>query len=163
MPLIILAPGAAVGQRVGRWKYVYCEGDPDLLFDLQQDSQEQRNLCTDPASASKAASTAQGFVEQIDQRYKPAQIRQRVLASQRRRHRHSRRARPGASPNTGRLKASPCLANAGVSANTMPSVERSSPILPLLLQALALHPARRAPSATRRAPRGVHRFRVLRW
>lgn len=62
--------------RQGRWKYVYCEGDPGMLFDLQQDPSELHNMCTDPA---------QGFVDQIEQRYKPAQIKQQVLASQRRR------------------------------------------------------------------------------
>ena len=67
--------------RQGRWKYVYCEGDPGLLFDLQQDPSELRNLCTERAFASKA----QGFVDQIEQRFKPAQIKQQVLASQRRR------------------------------------------------------------------------------
>ena len=67
--------------RQGRWKYVYCEGDPGMLFDLQQDPSELHNLCTDPAFADQA----QGFVDQIEQRYKPAQIKQQVLASQRRR------------------------------------------------------------------------------
>jgi choline-sulfatase len=67
--------------RQGRYKYVYCEGDPGMLFDLQKDPSELRNLCQDPAFAS----TAQRFVQQIEQRYQPAQIKQRVLASQRRR------------------------------------------------------------------------------
>jgi choline-sulfatase len=67
--------------RQGNYKYVYCEGDPGMLFDLQQDPAELRNLCQDPALAA----TAQRFVEQIERRFKPAQIKQQVLASQRRR------------------------------------------------------------------------------
>ena len=67
--------------RQGRYKYVYCEGDPGMLFDLYNDPAELRNLCTAPAFTS----VAQGFVTQIEQRFKPAQIKQEVLASQRRR------------------------------------------------------------------------------
>jgi choline-sulfatase len=67
--------------RQGCYKYVYCEGDPGMLFDLQQDPAELRNLCLDPTFAS----LAKRFVEQIEQRYQPAQIKQQVLASQRRR------------------------------------------------------------------------------
>ena len=67
--------------RQGRWKYVYCEGDPGMLFDLQQDPSELRNLCADPAFADQA----RAFVSLIEQRYQPAPIKQQVLASQRRR------------------------------------------------------------------------------
>jgi choline-sulfatase len=67
--------------RQGHYKYVYCEGDPGMLFDLQQDPAELHNLCTEPAFAA----LAQRFVEQIEQRWQPTVIKQRVLASQRRR------------------------------------------------------------------------------
>jgi choline-sulfatase len=67
--------------RQGRYKYVYCEGDPGMLFDLQEDPAELHNLCQDPARSS----LAQAFVSLIEQRYQPALIKQQVLASQRRR------------------------------------------------------------------------------
>jgi len=67
--------------RQGAFKYVYCAGDPGLLFNLQHDPHELRNLCLEPAFAD----IAQGFVQQIEQRYQPEDIKQRVLASQRRR------------------------------------------------------------------------------
>ncbi len=67
--------------RRGHFKYVYCEGDPGMMFDLQRDPAELRNLCQEPAFAA----VAQRFVEEIEQRFNPAQIKQQVLASQRRR------------------------------------------------------------------------------
>ena len=35
--------------RDGRWKYIRCMADPDLLFDLETDPAERVNLATDPA------------------------------------------------------------------------------------------------------------------
>ncbi len=67
--------------RQGHYKYVYCEGDPGMLFDLQQDPSQLRNLSAEPAFQA----LAQRFVDQIEQRFQPAQIKQQVLASQRRR------------------------------------------------------------------------------
>lgn len=40
-----------VGLRDGRWKYVRCEADPEMLFDLESDPQELRNVAGDPAHA----------------------------------------------------------------------------------------------------------------
>ena len=39
----------AVMIRRGRHKYIRCEGDPDLLYDLADDPLELRNLAGDPA------------------------------------------------------------------------------------------------------------------
>lgn len=72
-PALILKKGA--------YKYVHCEGDPGLLFNLESDPAELRNLCLDPAYAAMA----QGFVEAIERRFEPGRIKQDVLASQRRR------------------------------------------------------------------------------
>jgi len=65
----------------GRYKYVHCEGDPGMLFDLQADPAELRNLCRDPAFAD----LAQRFEAEIQRRFEPGKIKQEVLASQRRR------------------------------------------------------------------------------
>ncbi|MFN0182734.1 MAG: choline-sulfatase [Aquabacterium sp.] len=67
--------------RQGHLKYVHCEGDPGMLFDLQRDPQERRNLCQEPDFAAMA----QGFAAQVEQRWQPALVKQQVLASQRRR------------------------------------------------------------------------------
>ncbi|MFD1880448.1 choline-sulfatase [Paracoccus pacificus] len=40
-----------VALRDGRWKYIACLADPELLFDLETDPEERRNLAPDPAHA----------------------------------------------------------------------------------------------------------------
>ncbi len=65
----------------GHYKYVHCEGDPGMLFDLQNDPAELRNLCTDPAFEDMA----QGIALEIQRRFEPDRIKREVLASQRRR------------------------------------------------------------------------------
>ena len=67
--------------RKGKYKYVYCEGDPGMLFDMQADPRELTNLCTDPAFATLAMQ----MVDEIETRFAPAKVKQEVLASQRRR------------------------------------------------------------------------------
>jgi choline-sulfatase len=44
-----------VGLRDGRWKYVRCELDPEMLFDLEADPQELRNLAGEPAHVETLA------------------------------------------------------------------------------------------------------------
>jgi choline-sulfatase len=44
-----------VALRDGRWKYIRCEADPDLLFDLDTDPWERRNRALDPAHAETLA------------------------------------------------------------------------------------------------------------
>lgn len=67
--------------RQGKYKYVYCEGDPGMLFDMEADPHELANLCTDPAHAS----LARRLESEIETRFAPAAVKARVLASQRRR------------------------------------------------------------------------------
>jgi choline-sulfatase len=67
--------------RKGHHKYVHCEGDPGMLFDLRADPAELCNLCREPAFAD----LAQRFESEIQRRFEPARIKQEVLASQRRR------------------------------------------------------------------------------
>lgn len=67
--------------REGKYKYVYCEGDPGMLFDLASDPAELHNLCEDPAFVSLAGK----FRKEIETRFQPVLIKEEVLASQRRR------------------------------------------------------------------------------
>ena len=67
--------------RKDKYKYVYCEGDPGMLFDMENDPFELRNLCQEPAFAS----LARELVDEIETRFAPAKVKSDVLASQRRR------------------------------------------------------------------------------
>lgn len=40
-----------VALRDGRWKYIACNADPEMLFDLETDPDERQNLAGDPAHA----------------------------------------------------------------------------------------------------------------
>ncbi len=65
--------------RRGRHKYIHCDGDPPLLYDVVDDPLERCNLATDPASTELAA----GFAAEVDERWDRPGIRRRVVASQR--------------------------------------------------------------------------------
>jgi choline-sulfatase len=67
--------------RKGQYKYVYCEGDPGMLFDLQNDPMELRNLCLE----SEFSAIAMQLAREIEDRFEPARVKTEVLASQRRR------------------------------------------------------------------------------
>jgi choline-sulfatase len=67
--------------RKGQYKYVYCEGDPGMLFDLESDPRELRNLCRE----AEFATLAQQFVDEIETRFAPKQVKADVVASQKRR------------------------------------------------------------------------------
>ncbi|MEM1048362.1 MAG: choline-sulfatase [Pseudomonadota bacterium] len=57
------APLVAI--RDGRWKAVHCELDPPMLFDLEADPGEERNLADDPGHAEILA----GFMDRISARW----------------------------------------------------------------------------------------------
>lgn len=71
-----------VALREGRWKYVHCELDPPMLFDLDADPHELANLADDPAHADVAVAFAATVRESWDMAAFDAQVRE----SQARRH-----------------------------------------------------------------------------
>ena len=67
--------------RSGTLKYTQCPGDPEQLFDLAGDCEEETDLSTDPAMAydlERLRAIARAH-------WDPAEIRQRVIADQARR------------------------------------------------------------------------------
>ena len=65
--------------RRGTMKYIHCDSDPPLLYDVAADPLERTNLVDDPAFASLADS----FATEVKSRWDSGAIRERVLASQR--------------------------------------------------------------------------------
>ncbi len=65
--------------RRGRYKYIHCDADPPLLYDVVADPAERTNLADDPGFSSLAAA----FAAEAAQRWDSTEIRQRVLHSQR--------------------------------------------------------------------------------
>ena len=67
--------------RSGRHKFVHCPGDPDQLFDLSADPLERDNL----AARREAPPELAVFREKVARTWDLAALRERVVASQRRR------------------------------------------------------------------------------
>jgi choline-sulfatase len=68
----------AVMLRRDRYKLVRCPGDPDLLFDLEADPRELRNLAQDPAHAR----AREALEAEMAPRWDLAALREEVLESQ---------------------------------------------------------------------------------
>ena len=69
--------------RRGRYKFVHCPADPDQLYDLVSDPDEQTNLA---AAGPGSAPLLQEFRAEVARRWDLAAIHAAVLASQRQRH-----------------------------------------------------------------------------
>jgi len=65
--------------RRGRHKYIHCDTDPPLLYDISADPAEHRNLAGSPELADLSAA----FAAEVIQRWDSAAIREQVVASQR--------------------------------------------------------------------------------
>ncbi len=76
-----VAPLVAI--RDGRWKYVACRADPEMLFDMEADAHELRNLAADPAYADtlarlRATAEARWNLERFDAEVRASQARRHV-------------------------------------------------------------------------------------
>jgi len=80
--------------RRGAYKYVYCETDPGMLFDLETDPRELNNLCEDPAYGDLAVELR----DEILARWDPVALKAEIIASQQRRHFLQKAMQSGAAP-----------------------------------------------------------------
>ena len=67
--------------RKGPYKYVYSAPDPGMMFNVETDPGEQRNLCGDPAHKD----VADAMLADVLGRWDPQRIEEDILESQRRR------------------------------------------------------------------------------
>lgn len=67
--------------RSGRLKYICCPGDPEQLFDVHADPEEEVNLAPSEVMAGELAN----FRRMAEAHWDPAEVKQRVLADQSRR------------------------------------------------------------------------------
>jgi len=70
--------------RDGRWKYIRCTADPDLLFDLETDPAERADLAADPAHAGtlarlRAEAERKWDLGRFDAAVRESQARRRVV------------------------------------------------------------------------------------
>ncbi len=67
--------------RRGPYKYIHCDVDPPLLFNIENDPNELTNLGTEPAHAD----IAKAFAEEVRRRWDSKVIRKDVIATQKKR------------------------------------------------------------------------------
>ncbi len=67
--------------RRGDWKYIHCDIDPPLLYNIARDPDEKNNLANDPAHADRAAK----FAKEVASRWDSNIIRSHVIATQKQR------------------------------------------------------------------------------
>ena len=67
--------------RRGRYKYIHCDADPALLFDLETDADEVKNL----AKEESLSDLVREFENEVSQRWDSEKIRMDVVATQKRR------------------------------------------------------------------------------
>lgn len=67
--------------RRGRYKYIYCEPDPGMLFDLDADPNELENLC----GRGEYADIEREMESEILRRWDPPDLKRKVMESQQRR------------------------------------------------------------------------------
>jgi choline-sulfatase len=85
----VTAPAVMI--RRGRHKFVHCEGDPDLLYDLEADAAELDDLAASPGHRE----LIEAFRREVAERWDLDDLRRRLLASQARRHLVARALRVG--------------------------------------------------------------------
>ncbi len=67
--------------RRGQYKYIHCDSDPPMLFDLTADPAERDNLASNPAYAEIATD----FAAEVEAKWDQKAIRQDVIAKQKQR------------------------------------------------------------------------------
>ena len=65
-----------VALRDGEWKYIACDNDPEMLFNLKRDPGERANLADDPAHADQLARMRASAAERWDLSAYDAEVRQ---------------------------------------------------------------------------------------
>lgn len=88
----VTAPAVMI--RRGRWKYIACPGDPDLLFDMAADPSEVENLAERPEMTALVGE----FRRQAGERWDLAGLRDRVVTSQDERRQVAAALRRGVPP-----------------------------------------------------------------
>ena len=68
--------------RRGEYKYIHCQGDPPLLYNVATDPMERTNLVDDAGHSELAI----GFAAEVEHRWNSCDIRKHVITSQRNRH-----------------------------------------------------------------------------
>ena len=62
--------------RYGKWKYIHCDLDPPMLFDLNTDPDELNNLATEPEHAGTSRVLAEKVRTRWDMKKFDADVRQ---------------------------------------------------------------------------------------